>query len=343
MRNILNPIFTNYYNTTQSVNKEEIEQYFKNITNERVGRWFEAFLKFTNQKMITGMVMQNLFQDLQEAQIITTPLSILDVGCGEGELAMQILQTWSTQLHCICYYGIDTDTSFINTIHNALTDLQVLHRLKQGSCFNSDIDDLPNSMNIILASNVAYYAPNIDRFMHSLLSKKSSDGILVSIHESSTSIPNFLREKYGAEVDTKTAYKIKVCLDNVQVKYCEFMLPSKISLPENYHNMALQLLKSTQSTASNLDIPVLNADHQQFKMLLEFVVQKSLESLKHQGSLNNYINDVLDIAKKNKGSIPIKSSVVLVVPEDVHNKIYSIVDKKGFSKPDDISYSHFML
>ncbi|MBA8667879.1 class I SAM-dependent methyltransferase [Holosporaceae bacterium 'Namur'] len=343
MRNILNPISGNNYSTTQSINKDEINQYFKNITNERVAQWFEAFLKSTNQKMITGMVIQNLLLDFQGAQILKTPLSILDAGCGEGELAMQILQTWSTQLSSVSYYGIDNEERFINTIQEALIKLKVYHRLQQGSCFNSDIDNLPNDMNIILASNVAYYAPNVMEFIHSLLSKKSHDGILLSIHESSTSIPNILRGKYGAEVDTKTAFKIKDCLDSTQFRYCDFMIPSIITLPKDYHKMALDLLKSTSSTINNHSIPVLNTEYQHFKMLLEFIVQTSLESLKYKGQLNDYIDDVLIVAEKNKGSIPVESSVVLVVPESVRNKICDILDRKGFSKAYEISHPNLGL
>jgi hypothetical protein len=227
-------------------------------------------------------------------------------------LAVNIAKTLASQYQKLKYSGIDLDPKFVTQTQEALGDTDIENPyIIAGDCFAKDIDKLPNNAGLVVASNIAYYAKNINLFVDNLLRKTSEDGIAVFLHESALADPNVLRAKYKSPVETSTVDSIAKALRYRKVSHTTIQLTSVISFPENITELWDELaICSEYSAFKNLQ------NYQEAKALLEFIVQVPLESLKAQEKLGEYLKDIQALMNKQNGKLILRTDIQIATSKE---------------------------
>jgi precorrin-6B methylase 2 len=307
------PDLPSHNNDNQATTEQE--QKLIDYINKCTSTWFDTFVQHTNQKEETARLFYSLFTKLRRKDY---PLDkVLDIGCGNGSLSAKIVSIL-TQLNPLASYeAIEYDIKYVRWVLQALKETHIeRHKIVLGNCFGKDIKELSNDANIIIVSNVAYYAKDISSFCEEVIKKlKKENSLVVFIHESSSSDMNTLRSKYGAKVQTDTVNEIEKYLRDQKVEYYNFTIESELEFPlksiEHIKSLAYECKLAGVTTNGLNDI----------QMLVEFVVQTPLFYLRgkvDRGSvgkkelgdkLNDYLTEIIDLLSKQNMTLRIKSEV----------------------------------
>lgn len=287
-----------------TVQSENLEQLERKVEAERTSSWFKTFVENTNEKKIINSVVQNFFEKLRNETISIKP-NILDIGCGDGTLSLAVSESLKGHYPNLTYFAIDYDPNFAHLTRNKLDDNHIPNYVIQGNCFSDDLNKLPNGMGLIIASNVAYYTQDIPGFVGKVMSKLDDYGISIFIHESPTADLNILRHKYGARVETSATENIATSLKNNNNLYEVINIESKLRFPDNMNELWEELGKSNYYDTSNTKLP--NFD--KAKNLLEFVIQRPLESLQAQGLLKKYFSEVRELLDNQDNNLIVRSAM----------------------------------
>ena len=300
----------NTYNIP-SINKlnliEDIKLKEQSLHDQRTSKWFDTFLKHTNEKSVVGQYMK----DFVSQHIDTNGEKlVLDIGCGEGELAGYIVDGFQNRFN-VNYYGIDNDAAFLVRADNLLSTKNVSANFIHGSCFNSDIDRLPYNVDLIIGSHVAYYASDMKAFINSLVNHLSSSGTILLMHAPEDSDQNVLRTHYGAYVDLRTVNNIKDIINSMQyLKLQTFTIKAEINFPNNASDLLSRISNlSEEEILQNLA----SSSITDLKDLLEFTIQRPLESLADYDLLHEYIGDMHYILGAQHNKLYIKDEVQVII------------------------------
>ncbi|MCD6034691.1 MAG: hypothetical protein K0R63_432 [Rickettsiales bacterium] len=331
----------------------------KVLTNDRTSSWFATFLGHTDEKKsMHKNFFEPFFSKLKKEKIFGTnvkePFTVFDVGCGEGKLSRKVAKAIHTSLGVdnILYTAIDYDEKFVNLANLTLKDISSTKRAKnpdakepfetrkdtkysdltliptihQGSCFvETDIDKIsrsnqgkPIAADLVLASNIAYYAPNQEDFIRLLTKNLSTNGFIVLMHEAENADPNKLRKKYGAKVDTNTPGNLTTAGYTKKLEVLTIPFESHLNFPAST-TKSLHLLKTL---AEGYDIP--NPEIIETKKLLEFIVQRPLESINKEPSpnrtkkdpvrtrLDDYLDEVKGLLVSQNSALVIRSTFQII-------------------------------
>ena len=275
-----------------------------NVANENAAEpeWFASFLRHTDQKELTSNALAGLIAEYETQVCIKEEgVKILDIGCGEGELSERVVKSFrKNKIYSYC--GIDSDVDFINQINEKFKDKAFKTRLLQQDCFDVDYIEIEKH-NFILASNILYYCKDIPSYFSSVLPNLDDKGMLVFIHECSISTPKAMRKKYMANISGDIPDVIKQNADKNAVCIKEHSVSSSITF-----NTDISLLLSSVKTYGDA-IKTLGREN---CLLLEFIVQTSLQDLEKKGVLIAYFADIEKVLNENDNKIPIVSKIQVI-------------------------------
>lgn len=312
---------------------------------EKISQWFDAFYQNTNEKKTVQSQFEEIFKVLQEVNVENGNGStktyfdktkvILDIGCCSGDLHIRTAQSLNnaiTEGHDkINFIGLDKSSKAIAKVKEEYEKAPTLysnvllkpHELNfflnntfEDNYFNNVLLELgmPPEANLVIASHIAYYAPNVTSFVEAVLAAKNpKNGFAIFIHESDTSIAKCLAEKYKAPINAHTSPQIRAALKSIvnekgDIKVYHKTTYSTIFLPMGikeyigfWENPALV----TNDVVANFTLT---------QDLLEFLPQVPFEILKEKGLSRELISDLKLLARANNNQIVIKSNLEFVTP-----------------------------
>ncbi|AIL65856.1 methyltransferase [Rickettsiales bacterium Ac37b] len=295
-----------------AIQRENVDQLDRKLEAARTSTWFKTFVENTNQKRITALAFDFLINKVKEKSCHIAPV-VLDVGFGEGELSSRIAQSLTNIYPSLLYTGIEYDNKFVDQTKNKLSKLGVNnYELICGNCFGDDLSNLPEKAGLVLASHIAYYAPNMDKFVQSLIDKTADHGLAVFLHESADSDMNKLRSKYCHSINTSSNSEIIKSLSKLEIPYSSVELNAKLTFPDNMQELWSELSscnyhKSTYRPLRNFELA---------KNLLEFVAQTPLESLQAKELLSSYLEDVKKLLTNQSNMLIIRTEMQLAISKE---------------------------
>lgn len=289
--------------------------------NESYNERFAAFLKHTNQKAITAHILESLLLQLKDKTAILSEdaLSVLDVGCGEGTLAKQVVQAlrkaYDGNIH---YTGLDYNTSFVEKFEAALSVFpSVIVTAKQADAFSAEPFDIA-SANIALASHMIYhsYLPGdaetshdkAQCFVTNIIGALKRDSVALMIHEAGNSDMRKLGTTYGSPLMPDAPATIGAIGKKEGVTLMTIPFDAELRFPtlkDKYWN----LLKSSANHRLAKQISETNTA----LLLLGFVVQRDLAALEAEGKLGDFVEDVRSILEANGNNCLIVRSQIQVL------------------------------
>ena len=106
-----------------------------------------------------------------------TPLSVLDIGCGNGRFALFLAEHFSQEIH---YHGVDSDTQLLDFAEKTLVETQVKFKLSTHDVVSTPLSD--EQYNLVVAFGLLHHIPgnqNRLEFMQQIAQHVQLDGYLV--------------------------------------------------------------------------------------------------------------------------------------------------------------------
>jgi SAM-dependent methyltransferase len=294
--------------------------------NESYDDRFESFLNYTNQKILTGILLENFFANLKSQEVIFAgddPVKLLDIGCGEGTNATEMAQAIKKTHVCkIDYQGLDYNANFI-----ASTKM----RLNRQDIFSSVIANTAdafsgktladNKVDLAIASHVVYHAydpenkgqenAKVQNFLQGVHSSIAKNGIAILIHESSESDPNKLRDGFDSRLMPNTDMKISQAAETLGLCIRNLAFDTKLNFPALSEDEWAQL-----KNPSSYKTATFKEGFKQVLNLVGFVVQRDLNDLCKSGQLADFIDGVKSQIDKNGGFLIIKCNMQVLLSND---------------------------
>lgn len=308
----------------------------KQLTLERTSDWFKDFIKLTSEKQETYRVFYRItklfFQRCKKIVTKNTPCSVLDIGVGEGILASHIAKTLKKFDLKVYYNAIDIDPYFIEKTQVRINYVKVdSSNVIQGDCFSEDLNKLPDNPSLVMASHIAYYTQDVNAFIQKILKKTNENTILIFIHAPIFSEHIRLRNTYGTKVTknipTLIKESVKEYQDHVLDSFSLFFF-SFINFPEMSVNSLLEVADSAYKDIQNTESILL-------RNILEFIVQKPLESLKSENTLHSYVKEISSILLTGENKLQIWTQMQVFVSK---RSIFYHAVKQAFNDFNDAYY-----
>src|SRR3990167_150267 len=109
------------------------------ISIEKKNEWFVAFLSHTDEKDQVAHVLGMIINVMRELAL-PIPMNIVDLGCGNGELARKIFQRLSKEiLDNVHYTGVDIDHGLLQSAKEVLRSTAVSKNFIHADCFDPQL------------------------------------------------------------------------------------------------------------------------------------------------------------------------------------------------------------
>jgi hypothetical protein len=328
-----------YYTRTLKIQYTESELALR---EEKIPGWFDAFYQATNEKKGIQREVEGIFKLLDSPHVVPTDPKlqstyfnnievVLDIGCCSGDLHTRIAESLNKAIllnNKINYIGLDKSPQAIAKVKADFAKSPELyskllpqpHQLDfftdnqfESNYFKDLLSKLGSktAAHLIIASHIAYYAPNITSFVHAMLSTiHPQKGFAIFIHESETSVAKLMAEKYNAPINAKTSpmiqWALKGELNNIEIYhktiYGTIYLPIGIKTFTDYWNNGTKIPENISDNFTTT------------QNLLEFIFQVPFETLRGKGLGAELTEDLNLLAHANNNQIVIKSNLEFITP-----------------------------
>src|SRR3989338_107670 len=166
---------------------------------EKKNEWFVAFLSHTDEKDQVAHVLGMIINTMRELSL-PIPMNIVDLGCGNAELARKIFQRFPKEmLRNIHYTGVDIDHGFLKSADEVLRPTSLSKNFIHADCFDPQLGKLlPSNSNLFIAANLLYYAPSSESQIAERLIRDITreNSLVFFIHQSPESSVQKIREYF---------------------------------------------------------------------------------------------------------------------------------------------------
>lgn len=300
------------------------------MNGSKTAEYFEAFVKNSNQKKVTGRA---LLKFLQEYLGYKEVCSIIDLGSGGGYIIPYIAKLSDKNCGRIEYSAVDIERKFIQETEKKIDSYNLTKKeIIWGDIFSDEINLLPNNADIIFVSHVLYYSEDVEKFIHAIVEKMGQATLLISIHENRLSDINFLRRKYGTIKEIDVVDKLKTSVEQKQLLESEVFLASKLRFPVIDDTVICDIEDWQQESEE--------------AFLHNFILQEDLDEVQPL-SFYEYEREAEGLLLKQNGQLVIWSSVQIIylasssfVLEEHIKFLLNYKDEKGWSALHWSVYTH---
>lgn len=290
------------------------------LGNESYDKRFAAFLKCTNQKLLTSKILEHLLQLVSANTDIFSreSLAILDLGCGEGTLAKQLIPVirplYQGPLH---YTGLDFNENFVNSFQEELKQFQDI------KVAASQVDVFDNKAftqaDLVLASHMIYhsYTPSdkegssqkAQNFISNIVNALPKDSIAIAIHEASNSDMREIATQSGSELMPDATDVIQSICKNQEIPILDIPFEAKLTFPK-LTGQQWDALKSTSTMTTAQYVP----EMKEVLHLLGFIIQRDLNEMEEK-ELESFVSEVQNRLDDNN-ALTIRSTIQVLLSNE---------------------------
>lgn len=287
---------------------------------------FAAFLKATDQKKHTAMMVGALAGKLQNKKVLFDSeeiIKVADLGCADSTTCLGYL----SQMECPAgfdYLGFDINDKFLEEAEVILSNNADIkkHELIKNDVLSGELSAhssvQPQSIDLIFISHLAYYLKDEEcgkHFAKDILNLLNDKGIAVFLHEDST---YYFRSTYNTSYKNSSAPSLlKSSVSDLLTtpgQFNEMSFTSKLHFAEMSEEL-WQVAKnpSLYKTVAHIPSFVDNLNK------LSFIVQCDLAKLADEGSLASFVNEMKVKLEGNNYSFDLVTHMqVLVNPQNTY-------------------------
>lgn len=299
---------------TKFINKKST---LKLIGNESYNERFATFLKYTNQKHTTSAIIKCFVQTLSNNTSLLNKdqLSILDIGCGEGTFATQLLNAIQpVYKNKITYTGIDNNPEFVEKCSIISSPNTTINILEQDAF--AEKPNFPPS-DVVTSSHTIYYCYNpsdpelshtkATRFINNAVGTLGKDRIAIMMHEGPGS-------HYLIGKDFGTSFMPDSTLTIAQI--CKENNLSVFSIPFTTQLRFPLLSDTSWNSLRNISTATMVAhipEMQDSVLLMGFLLQQDLRVLEEKGTLSPFIDTIRNTLEQNNGCLVGRSEIQTIL------------------------------
>ena len=306
-----------------------LEVYFKELNDIRREITLPTFVNRTNEKLQTTILINQFLENSLPLIIQNNICSILDIGIGEGDLARHIASAMTGRCERIQYEGIDQSSELALQAKGKLKSIDgVESEVIIGDCFGDKINELKEYPNILIASQVITYAPDIDKFISKVVGKIGGLGFVIG--QADGSFLNELSVKFAAgHKQSNTEAKVYEALEKIKVVHYNTSYQSEIKYPVDTIGESLLSIKELSITSYDL----LAGKNLEARNILEFIAASPLEYLEYSGNIDKFSSEIEAHLKRNNNTIKFWNYAYVILPENPYYKgLRHIFSKKLVDK-----------
>lgn len=281
---------------------------------------FAAFLKATDQKNHTAMMVGALASKLQKKKILFDSeeiVKVADLGCADSTTCLGYLN----KMECPAgfnYLGFDINDTFLEEAEETLSNSAVIkkYELIKKDVLSGELSSHPSvqpkSIDLIFVSHLAYYLKDEEygkKFVNDILNLLNDKGIAFFLHEDST---YYFRSTYNSSYKNSSApslLKNSVSdLLKTSGQFNEMLFTSKLHFAEMSEEL-WQAAKNPCLYKNFAHIPSFIDNLNKFS----FIVQCDLAKLADEGSLTSFVNEMKVMLEGNNYSFNLVTSMQLLV------------------------------
>lgn len=162
------------------------------------------------------------------------------------------------------------------------------------------------SLSLLIFNNIPYYAFNIKDFISNLFYTKSDKQKVIFVNESPLSDLGYLRNNFGNNFNSENYSEVIMYLEKKYIPFKMSYFDIIINFP-NYEDKIWNNLYKIDCNRVTTD-----QHYTEAKALLEYIVQKPLETLFEDNLLKKYLDKVRVLLKKQNNQIISKNTLFLV-------------------------------
>lgn len=289
---------------------------------------FTSFLESTDQKRETAAIIGSFSDKLIKNKAFLSEkrtVKIMDIGCANAKTGIKYIHKINEQsdhLPGFEYVGIDTHSHFLK---EAKSKLSTEPLIKKYSLVHSDAlsgnlkkrkEFAHELFDFIFISHTAYYLRNelsCRAFLGDIIKLLSTCGIAVFLHEDSTC---YFRSTYNKHhfKNVSTPLLIEQSARLVNKSFNQFKsirFTSKLNFPL-LNNDLWEAMKKPEKYLAFSRLPNFTKTLE----LLAFIVQRDLHSLKKEGLLPNYVDDIKEAVSANNNCLDLQTHMQIIVAPD---------------------------
>jgi hypothetical protein len=289
---------------------------------------FAAFLKSTDQKKQTALMVGTFVSQLQKKKVLFDRKEIIkvaDLGCADSSTCLGYLNQMEYSAG-FDYLGFDINDKFLEEAQIILSRSTVIkkYELIKNDVLSGELSTHPSvqpqSMDLIFVSHLAYYLRDEEygkQFVKDILSLLNDKGIAVFLHEDST---YYFRSMYNTNyINSSAPFLLKSSVSDLLKtpgQFNEMSFTSKLRFAEMSEEL-WQAAKSPSQYKKFAHIPSFIDNLNKFS----FIVQCDLAKLAVKGSLERFINEMKVKLENNNYSFNLITRMqVLVNPQNTYTE-----------------------
>lgn len=287
---------------------------------------FDVFLQRTNEKLVLTKNIDFFTDELVKMEAIKdSPVAILDVGCGAGNLSAPIYDSL-VKLSAngnIPYFGMDVIDKHVEQTHNTFKNKHISNfMVKNVDSSKSGVDlarefNIDDKYNVIpFVAHVAYYPLEngeecLRDFINNVMKPVKPKGFAMFIHKAENKNLDILR-KHAPRPGVRTNDVLKGMLKSEGYRTATIPVTSFVSYPE--------LNDEEWKNFSNLTYSSDNL--QEARALTEFWTQKKITDYEPT-TASALIEDMREIAENENYRISLKQDLVVAFSKE-HNSSFFV-------------------
>lgn len=229
---------------------------------------FNVYTKYSDEKLKIAKLIEATIVKM----VAVGEITIVDFGCGNGNLLNHYLSFLKEIGYLITYYAIETKPAYIKEVTEILETIGIVkYHVINEDCFSDKIYfHLPKNPDFILASHIGYFG-NSKALINNIKNYMEDNTLAMFVHQAKGSAVTKLRETFSSRVETDVPFIIQETLHDLPLE--ELFIPSASSFNAQYASFPLEFIKKRYSEHKE-------GVSQDMASETEFLLQKNKESLR---------------------------------------------------------------
>ena len=204
----------------------------------------EAYAFFQAHSTEASVCKTALLQALKpEVASRSTPFTLADYGCGEGNFSSQLLQELNASPDLLSLVLIEPDLHYRNAAVKTLSPFTRNPIRAEETLIPAKTDN--PSPDLLIANHVFYYVPNLIETVTRILDSVKTEGlVLLTLANSRNALLQGWEHYFASFSETcpfHTSEKLAACLQQLPAEFSKTTFESELSFPDSRANRTLIL------------------------------------------------------------------------------------------------------